>query len=146
MQRTWLLQSPARLQVLAIQTVDGNTDLGFTSINPGAPVTLSVQIVNTGDAVVDSLQSHMVFKSGGVLKSDGLSATLLGMQPTRIGHNQTATATYQVTAPENIVSGLEFFAYPLVAGVDINSGLAVETDIDAITAQRIVASSSDSLR
>ena len=53
LRRTWTLQRGPQLQVLAISTTEGNTELGFTSINPAAPIELTADIQN-GDVFVTS--------------------------------------------------------------------------------------------
>lgn len=142
--RPWVLQREPQLQVLAIQTAVGNTELGFTSINPGAPVEMTADLVNSGDATITELATALLFRSG-VQDHSGLVAELLEQSGTTLRKGETVRARFRVTvnsatSAAPIFSGQEFLARVSAHGVDANTGLPVTNEQSAVTVARLVAS------
>jgi hypothetical protein len=84
--RKWILQTAAQLQVLTITVAEGNTDLGFTSINRGAPIEIVADILNAGQATVGALNAtlNIVQRNGGpseVVDWSPLGLTSVTLQP-----------------------------------------------------------------
>lgn len=140
--RLWKLQRAAQIQVIAIQTTDGNTDLGFTSLNPGAPIELTADIINTGEAPVKELVASLSITVTGGTTTTYLDSQPLSLTPLRIGRNETARAKFRVSTTNAVLNGQEFEVRVHVEGIDENSSLPVANDLSAVTPVRVVTSRS----
>lgn len=145
LRRPWTLQRAAQIQIVEIQTTDGDTQLGFTSINPGAPVELTALIRNTGDATVTNLAAAFAFRlEGSLTESQSLVAELRSLSATTVARGQEATAKFRVSAMDTgataISSGDTFVALVRATGVDANSGLQVQNEQSGVSLARLRAS------
>lgn len=151
--RKWVLQQFANLQVLGILTVDGNTDLGFTSINRGAPVEIAATIVNTGEATIKDLQASLQITAG----LSGGDARLMTYTPRPLAtrelrRNDRVEARFVLSVDDQtlpnpvtpelirLIPGQQFNVAVIARGEDKNTLGLVESDPQASDPLRVTSS------
>jgi hypothetical protein len=127
--RTWVVQRAAALRVLRLETVAGNTALGHTSVSPGCPASVALDIQNVGEASAMVGPANLAFDG----PEPGPVANAATWDPAPgIPGGATARATFRVDAPQPLVAGVRQLGRPHLEGVDANSQAPLTVDLAGV--------------